>query len=141
MLPPDARMRLNASKTAFELCDSIAVGILAPTAVRAEWKMELDRRGANCDSYAQERSDEDAKDRAALLLLLSNFGRAAAAAQRSEEIDVGRESSNLLRLRTSCQKKGETIRGASRHCVYDCVGSEVIQTVSSVDICPLSVSR
>ena len=141
MLSPDSRMRLNASKTTFQLCDAIAVGQLAPTAVRAEWKLELDQRGATCGSYAQERSERDAKDRAALRRLLSDVGRSAAAAQRNEQIDSGGGSSSLPRLQTTCQKKGETIRGASRHCVYDCLGNEVIQTVSAADICPLSVSR
>lgn len=141
MLPPDSRMRLNTSRTTFELCDALAVGRLAPVAVRAEWKLELDRRGANCSSYLQERNEQDAKDSAALRRLLSDVGRAAAAAQRREDIDLVGGTSNVRRVGTSCLKKGEALRSTSRHCIYDCLGSEVVQTISSVDICPLFISR
>ena len=141
MLPPDARMRLNTSRTAFELCDAIAVGKLAPAVVRAEWKLELDRRGANCDSYAQERNEQDATHSAALRRLLSNIGRAAAAAQRKEDIDTTGGTSSRRHIGAACQKKEEALRGTSRHCIYDCLGREVVQTISSVDICPLFISH
>ena len=101
MLPPDARMRINASGTTFELCDALAVGTLAPQTVRAEWKLELERRSANCGSYAQERSEQDARDRAALRRLLSEVGRAAAAAQRKEDFDTADGSSTLRRAGAS----------------------------------------
>lgn len=141
MLPPDARMRLNVSKTTFELCDALSVAWLAPEAVRAEWRLELDRRRANCGSYAQERGEQDAKDSAARMRLLSDIGRAAAAAQRKGDFDMDGGSSSIRRLGTSCQRKGEALRGTTRHCVYDCLGSEVIQTVSSTEICPLTITR
>ena len=141
MLPPDARIRLNASKTTFELCDALAIANLAPTEVRAEWKLELDRRGENCGTYAQERIERDARDSAALRKMLSNAGRSATAAQRDDEPDSQGSSSGIRKVGTFCRKTGEALRGMSRHCIYDCLGSEVVQTVSSVDICPLSLSR
>lgn len=138
LLPPADRMRLNISKSTFELCDALTVAVLAPSAVRAEWRYELDRRGATCSSYAQERADQDAKDAAALRRVLSNVGRAAAAAQRDDATDA---PTSAPKYPSSCLKKSEVLRGNSRHCIFDCTGTEVIQTVSSIDLCPLSISR
>ncbi len=40
-----------------------------------------------------------------------------------------------------CMKTGEALTGATRQCAYNCLGSQVIQTVQSVQLCPLSINR
>jgi hypothetical protein len=31
--------------------------------------------------------------------------------------------------------------GFNKNCVYDCLGSEAVQTVGSAELCPLTMSR
>lgn len=42
---------------------------------------------------------------------------------------------------TTCMKKREWTSGFNRNCVYDCLGSEAVQTVPSAQMCPLSIQR
>lgn len=49
----------------------------------------------------------------------------------AKNIDIG----------ATCFKKREWVSGTNRNCVYDCFGSEAVQTVSSVELCPQSIKR
>lgn len=40
-----------------------------------------------------------------------------------------------------CFKTGERISGMNKICYYDCLGSEAAITISSVDLCPLTIDR
>jgi hypothetical protein len=40
-----------------------------------------------------------------------------------------------------CLKKREWASGFNKNCVYDCLGSEAVQTVGSAELCPLTMSR
>ncbi len=42
---------------------------------------------------------------------------------------------------TTCFKKREWTSGMNKNCVYDCLGSEAVQTISSIELCPLSITR
>lgn len=40
-----------------------------------------------------------------------------------------------------CTKTREAVTGLTKQCVYNCAGSQVIQTVNSVELCPLTINR
>jgi hypothetical protein len=42
---------------------------------------------------------------------------------------------------TTCFKTGERTSGMNKICYYDCLGSEAAITISSVELCPLSIDR
>ena len=41
----------------------------------------------------------------------------------------------------TCFKTGERTAGMNKICYYDCLGSEAAITVSSVELCPLTIKR
>jgi hypothetical protein len=41
----------------------------------------------------------------------------------------------------TCFKTGERMSGMNKICYYDCLGSEAAITVSSYQLCPLSIQR
>ena len=42
---------------------------------------------------------------------------------------------------TTCFKEREWVSGFNRNCVYDCLGSETVETIASTAICPLNIKR
>ncbi len=52
-------------------------------------------------------------------------------------------SSSLIQqgAQLRCMLKGKVSAGMGTHCVYDCVGSEVIQTIGPAQICQIQISR
>jgi len=44
-------------------------------------------------------------------------------------------------IRTTCMKSSEATTGMTKQCVYNCMGSPVVQTQSSVSLCPLTIER
>lgn len=44
-------------------------------------------------------------------------------------------------IRTTCMKSSESTTGMTKQCVYNCMGSPVVQTQSSVSLCPLTIER
>lgn len=40
-----------------------------------------------------------------------------------------------------CFKTGEQISGMNKICFYDCLGSTAAITISSVSLCPLTITR
>lgn len=138
-IPSEDRMRMNSQKSTYDLCHQLTVGTLAPKDIRAEWAMELRRRGASCSTYAVERANRDTQERAAWNRGLTSLSRSMAA-----QAGEGEPTSSNLGVRgngITCFKQGETLRSTSRHCVYNCAGTEVIQTVSAAEVCPLSLTR
>ena len=41
----------------------------------------------------------------------------------------------------TCFKTGERISGMNKICYYNCLGSEAAITISSVELCPLSIEN
>ena len=41
----------------------------------------------------------------------------------------------------TCFYKGEEISGLNKICYYDCLGSRAAITISSVELCPLTINR
>jgi hypothetical protein len=46
-----------------------------------------------------------------------------------------------IQLATMCFKTGETVSGTNKICYYNCLGSQTAITISSVELCPLSIDR
>ena len=46
-----------------------------------------------------------------------------------------------MRVAVICFKTGERISGMNKICYYNCLGSEAAITISSVELCPLSIDR
>lgn len=125
---PEQRQRKNAALPDYSLCENLAVGTLAPQQIRAEWAMELQRRGADCSKYS---------------VLLSK------AVQQNQ--NMMNNGSQMMQQPTSatptqstglmCFKKREWTSGFNKNCVYDCLGSEAVQTISATSLCPLSISH
>jgi hypothetical protein len=40
-----------------------------------------------------------------------------------------------------CFKTGERVSGMNKICYYDCLGSTVAITISSIELCPLSINN
>lgn len=139
-IPPEARMRMNAERSTYDLCDRLAIGTRASKDVRSEWEMELGRRDASCNTYADERQTQDAVERAAWNRAITSLGRSMAAHAGND--DEPMDSKPAIRgSGMTCFKQGEALRNTSRHCIYSCAGSEVIQTISVAEVCPLSLTR
>ena len=77
----------------------------------------------------------------------------AARIAKRNEIDTRRQSINLQhqairnvsqptqRGGIMCIRNKEISAGMGTHCVYDCAGSEVIQTIGPAQICPIQIRR
>jgi hypothetical protein len=44
-------------------------------------------------------------------------------------------------LAVTCFKSGEAVSGMNKICYYDCLGSTAAITISSVQLCPLTINR
>lgn len=85
--------------------------MLAPSEVRAEWAMELQRRGAVCGRYSN---------------MLENAAR-----QNQQLLNMGvqmmQQPANAPTAppgSVTCFKQREWISGFYKNCVYSCLGSE-----------------
>ena len=41
----------------------------------------------------------------------------------------------------TCFSRGETTSGFYKNCVYDCLGGQVVRTVASTDLCPITIGE
>jgi len=46
-----------------------------------------------------------------------------------------------IQVAVVCFKSGEQVTGMNKICYYDCMGSPVAITLSSVSLCPLTIDR
>lgn len=53
----------------------------------------------------------------------------------------GRSAQEMIRVAMICFKTGEKISGMNKICFYNCLGSEAAITISSVQLCPLSIEQ
>lgn len=58
-----------------------------------------------------------------------------------EKIDALMKGIKQANNAVMCFKTGEKISGMNKICYYDCTGSEAAITISSVELCPLSIDR
>ncbi len=127
---PEKRQLKNAATPDYLLCESLAVATLAPQEIRAEWAMELQRRGVDCGQYAV------MLDRA----IQRNQALTQSGLQAMQQPSNGAPNSASKR-QTTCFKQREWTSGINKNCVYDCLGSEYVQTMDAVSICPVSILR
>ena len=41
----------------------------------------------------------------------------------------------------TCFSRGEATSGFYKNCVYDCLGGQVVRTVASTDLCPITIGE
>jgi hypothetical protein len=74
--------------------------------------------------------------RACILLTLSLLSAAPMAAAAENATPA-----KPIKVAIMCFSTGEQVSGMNKICYYDCLGSAVAITVSSVSLCPLSINR
>jgi len=72
---PEERMAHNKTLPDYTLCEKLAVAALAPELVRAEWAMELQNRGKDCNAYAASFATQRMNNNAASAALLNYSGQ------------------------------------------------------------------
>ena len=93
---------------------------------------ELARRGEDCSVYSGAASARNKAN--------ANFERTL----RSMSQQQGYGSNNYNTNSNNnivCHKKREWTSGMNKNCVYNCLGSEYVQTVGAAQICPISINR
>jgi hypothetical protein len=80
----------------------------------------------------QEKAAKAARRRAALSAFMN---------EPSVPAVPGAPMSTMPQAGMSCMKKREWTSGFNKNCVYDCLGSEAVQTVGMAELCPLTMSR
>ena len=74
-------------------------------------------------------------------LLLGMIALIACGSQTLAQDGNTRTSPQHQRYAMLCFSKGEQISGMNKICYYDCLGSAAAITVSSVQLCPLTIER
>lgn len=124
---PEQRQQHIVASSDYILCENLALATLAPAEIRNEWAKELQRRGTDCDKYANTIH--------------------TVAQQRQRALDSTTQPPQQPKPITptttekTCFKKREWVSGFNKNCVYDCVGSEAVETISNVALCPLTVEH
>ncbi len=65
----------------------------------------------------------------------------ATSAANGQEITTQKSLTKPTRVAFLCFKTGEKVSGMNKICYYDCLGSEAAITISSAQLCPLSIER
>lgn len=125
---PDERRKANAQLPDYSLCEKLAVATLAPTEIRTEWAMELQQRGADCSQYSDMLNNAIQQNQR-----MMNMG--------SQMMQQPSNAPNGQSGGINCFKKSEWSSGFNKNCVYDCLGSEAVQTIGATQLCPISITR
>lgn len=130
---PAQRQRNNAALPDYILCEQLAIATLAPTEMRAEWAMELQRRGEDCRKYEALLTNAVRQNQQ----MIQNGQAALQRMQQPASLSapVG-PSSGLI-----CFSQREWISGFNKNCVYSCLGSEVVQTIGATALCSQFITR
>jgi len=131
---PEDREAANRATADYVLCEKLIVQTGAPSEIRNEWALELQRRSVNCEQYA---------------------ASIHATAQRDMEssnelIRIGQEMMQPKPLPGTPPQGGgvatgmgfykrEYISGHNKICIYNRLGSEVAITIGAAQLCPLSI--
>ena len=75
------------------------------------------------------------------LLLLSTLLSASSMSGQSSPAAKEPGQKEAVPMAVMCFKTGEQTSGMNKICYYDCLGSAVAITISSVSLCPLSIQR
>ncbi len=59
----------------------------------------------------------------------------------AQQTSTSRPPTKPMRVAVVCFKTGEKVSGMNKICYYNCLGSEAAITISSVQLCPLSIEQ
>jgi len=124
---PEERRRANAARSDYSLCENLALVTMAPPVIRSEWAIELQRRGVDCNQYAAVLNSVAQQRQNSLNAGLQMMQQSTAAPTSAGQL--------------TCYKVREWTSGFNKNCVYNCLGSEAVQTIGATDLCPISITR
>lgn len=148
------RVESNRSASNLSLCQSLQNKDnylkYLPKQYKTDLENEVTSRGINCGNIisseeqrlASERVLDQERDRQTLRKLDSLVGKtvdvlAAMGANQAQQSAANTSTG----MGVTCRKKYEWTSGVNKNCSYDCLGSEAVQTISSAQICPISITR
>jgi hypothetical protein len=136
--------------------DDLLLKLLQSKRIRADWPdVQIDAAPPEMRSLIELRScggrvaakkaeaQQKAERRREFWQRVARAGAAmsAASAATSDESDADARSTAFRAGGGMCMKKREWTSGFNKNCVYDCLGSEAVQTIGSVELCPLTINR
>lgn len=90
----------------------------------------------------QSRSPSENSGFEALGNFLEGLANGYLAVQRANQQQIGASSgSGPGGQGITCFKKNEWTSGFNKNCVYNCLGSDAVQTIRNTDLCPLTITR
>lgn len=100
----------------------------------------IQRKGIDCNNlYANEDKAETPEEREKRInnaIMMLNM-----AAQMGGAQNWGQPQTSKTQSGVTCFKSREWISGMNKNCVYSCLGSDAVETISSANICPLTITR
>ncbi len=93
---------------------------------------ELSRRGEDCSRYSGAASARNKAN--------ENLERNLRSMSQQPSYEVNNLSRGS-RSTLTCTKVREWRSGMNKNCVYNCIGSEFVQTIGAAEICPISINR
>ena len=117
----------------YELCRlSILQPLMQEQAIINEANRQISAQGIDCSRYAG--------------LILGRQQQGLQQLQQGlDQLSNPRGYSGGLRTpqntSITCFKTNEWISGSLKNCSYNCMGSQAVQTISSAQVCPLSITR
>ena len=130
---PAERAAKASAMSSYQLCEKLAVATLAPDEIRATWARELDSRNETCQAYAGLLQARQQQNQALMLQGLKLMQQGQPRPLYTSPPVGGGSAVGMAFL------KGQYVSGVNRICMYDRLGSAVSITVSSTQICPLSL--
>jgi hypothetical protein len=138
--------------------DPLLVSLFQSRRIRADWPdlqidvippeigslVELRSCGARISTKKADAQRKEEKRREFWQRLArAGAGMSAAGAAMSSADDnaSGIGPSPLRATGSMCMKKREWTSGLNKNCVYDCLGSEAVETIGSAELCPLTINR
>lgn len=132
--------------------DALLVSLLQTKRVKADWPdLTIDTapptmasltqlrtcgaRVANAKAEAQAKAEQRRRIFQGIARGLAAAGAAASASEREDFVPAPGAGGGV------CFKQREWTSGFNKNCVYDCTGSEAVQTISSMAFCPLTINR
>lgn len=116
----------------YEIC---RLSLLRPPLQSSQAISEADRqvrnRKLNCNLYASTIFQQQQEGLQQLQQGLDGMSN-----QRRSPANLNNQTTGI-----TCFKTREWVSGNLKNCAYSCMGSEAVQTISSTQICPISIRR
>jgi len=150
----EAEFKADGGVVVAPVSDDMLGKLLQSTRIRADWpdtqidtkppvmQSLIDLRSCGGRIAAKRAADTaKAEKRRQFLDRLARAGAAASASSNDDDDDIGPSRSSRGGTGMTCMLKREWTSGMNKNCVYDCLGSEAVQTQGSVSLCPLTMRR